>query len=207
MSIILVILFTLLGLVYSDDINITNPVVHQVIKNASFSINYSIQRNTKNNNLFITNTTTQLFDAQNNTLISYDRAITNSTNVRILVQTLVKKNAFQNFTIKIIAFGISNTSMNSTYNMTIPFQINLLNNNNQTTTTATATTTTTTLATTASMTATATTSATTTMSSGVTIEAAPAPTMTIIVETNNADNKVYNVYLMLMITAITILYI
>lgn len=127
-----------LPLVYCDSIKVNSPTEFQVFNNASFLVDYLIERNNNNNGLFITNTTTQLLDTKDNVLVSFPKDLTSSPNVRLNMLTFVKENTVTNFTLKIIGLGKYNTSFNGKstdeIETKIPLQLNL--NRNSTSTTA-----------------------------------------------------------------------
>lgn len=135
------VLSILLPLVSCDTIKINSPTPNQVINNSSFLIDYLIERNNGNNNLFVTNTTTQLLDERGNSLVSFGKNLTNSTMVRLDMRTFVQPNTVTNFTVKITAFGNYSVPVNGRafgeVEVEVPLQLNLRNSTNTTTTTTT----------------------------------------------------------------------
>lgn len=123
-----------LPLVYCDTIKVNNPTRNQVINNSSFLIDYLIERNNENNNLFVTNTTTELLDSNGNSLVSVPRNLTNSTMVRLDMRTFVQPNTVTNFTVKITAFGNYSSPVNGRrfgeIETEVPLQLNLSNTTN-----------------------------------------------------------------------------
>jgi len=144
-------LFFFLGIfipfVYCDTIKVNSPTRNQVINNSSFLIDYLIERNAQNNNLFVTNTTTELLDENGDSLVSVPRNLTNSTMVRLDMRTFVQPNTVTNFTVKITAFGNYSNPVNGRLfgeiETEVPLQLNLSNGTNSTRPSTTTTTTTT----------------------------------------------------------------
>jgi hypothetical protein len=87
-----------LSFVFCDNVKINSPIQQQVINNSSFLIDYIIERNDNNSKLFITNTTTELLDVKGEILVSSTKNVTNSTIVRLEIQTFVQPNMVTNFT-------------------------------------------------------------------------------------------------------------
>lgn len=168
-------LLAFLPLVYSDSIKVNSPTGNQVFKNASFLVDYVIERNNNNDGLFLTNTTTQLLDTKDNVLVSFPKDLTSSPSVRLNMITFVKENTVTNFTLKIIGFGKYNTSVNGKLTdeieTKIPLQLNL--NGNSTSTTSTST-----LGSTTSSSTTSSTSSTPTVTSNSTLTNSSIPTTT-----------------------------
>lgn len=125
------ILLSLLPLVNCDSIKVNSPTQFQVFKNSSFLVDYNIERNSNNNGLVLTNTTTQLLDSQGNSLVSVPKNLTNSTMIRLNMMTFVQPNTVRNFTLKITGYGNYNTSFNGKstdeIELEIPLQLNLSN--------------------------------------------------------------------------------
>lgn len=122
-------LLAFLPLVYCDSIKVNSPTGSQVFKNSSFLVDYLIERNNNNNGLFLTNTTTQLLDINDNVLVAFPKDLASSPSVRLNMMTYVKENTVTNFTLKIIGFGKYNTSFNGKSSdeieTKIPLQLNL----------------------------------------------------------------------------------
>jgi cobalamin biosynthesis Mg chelatase CobN len=139
-------LLAFLPLVYCDSIKVNSPTRSQVFKNSSFLVDYLIERNNNNNGLFLTNTTTQLLDINDNVLVAFPKDLASSPSVRLNMMTYVKENTVTNFTLKIIGFGKYNTSFNGKSSdeieTKIPLQLNLSSDDkvtSNTTSTATST--------------------------------------------------------------------
>ena len=111
--------------VYADTIKIDSPLANQVINNSSININYTIQRNGM---LYISNTTTELLDVNNMSLVSFFKDVNTSPNVLIDMRTFVQLNTTTNFTLKITGYGSYN-QVNGTKGYTniqefVPIQLN-----------------------------------------------------------------------------------
>lgn len=99
------IFYMILSIINCDTIKINNPKKNAIINTSSFIIDYTIERNDQNNKLLITNTTTEILDTNNNSLVSFNKRIINRDNkLEINVETIQKSNK-QNFTIQITGFG------------------------------------------------------------------------------------------------------
>lgn len=133
---LLLVLSIFLPFVYCDTIKINSPTINQVINNSSFLIDYIIERNTENNNLFVTNTTTELLDVRGNSLVAFPKNLTNSTMVRLDMRTFVQPNTVTNFTVKITAFGNYSNPVNGRLfgeiEREVSLQLNLSNGTNST---------------------------------------------------------------------------
>ena len=134
--------------VYADTIKINSPSTHQVINNSSININYTIQRNGM---LYISNTTTELLDVNNKSLVSFLKDVNTSPNVLIDMRTFVQPNTTTNFTLKITGYGsynqVNGTKEYSNIQEFVPIQLDLnkrLSTDSSTDSSTTTTTTTTT---------------------------------------------------------------
>lgn len=134
---LLLLLTFYLPLVLCDTIKINSPTRNQVINNSSFLIDYLIERNNNNSQLFVSNATTELLDVRGNSLVSVPRNFTNSTMVRLDMRTFVQSNTVTNFTVKITAFGKFANQTFGEIEAEIPLQLNLSNKTETTTTTST----------------------------------------------------------------------
>lgn len=126
------VLLASLPLVYSDSIKVNSPSQFQVFKNSSFLVDYLIERNSENNGLVLTNTTTQLLDTDGNALVSVPKNLSSSTMVRLNMITFVQKDSVTNFTLKILGYGKYNTPFNGKsfdeIETEIPLQLDLKDN-------------------------------------------------------------------------------
>ena len=141
---LLLLLTFYLPLVLCDTIKVNSPTRNQVINNSSFLIDYLIERNNNNSQLFVSNATTELLDVRGNSLVSVPRNFTNSTMVRLDMRTFVQPNTVTNFTVKITAFGKYANQTFGEIETEIPLQLNLSNKTETATTTSTTSTTSTT---------------------------------------------------------------